>query len=1737
MKIMKGKRVNKLLTLLLALVMVVGVFPVSTFAADDTLPAQGEESVDSTETAPTSITIGHNAANVLSDGKLVLQTGDKFKLIAYDQDGKETPVTWSTTANASVISLDQATGEVEVTGSFYTGSTSYLYFTATSTIDPGVSSPRTSIMATGFVFSPTYKNMTVALSTDGQTAKTASLTGGQNGYNIWSYEIPDGVAELAAEPGTSSSIRFNVFRPGTFTVTFKLDINAALTDTATVNVTGVAVEDADGNNTKTYFEIGGDDPNPSKQLTAYVAEGRTVSSWESADTAIAEVSENGLVTAKGIGSTIITATDSEGKKGGIKVVAQSAETPYFESLEFATTAFNSGTWVTGSTFKPTTLEYTLPIRTYSTSSLVLQAATLYNSDRYTAVAEYTDVNGEKQSIPVNNGSSTTLANQPFDDSVLTITLADKNDAENKTVYTFNVSRPRDTTKAIRSSGIVLVPTGRVLSSIAYQDVTEGTMRRAGADGEVTTGTGVTGTQYYYRTFIYDDIQSFTLTLSSSTTYAHVRYSIDNGSSWTETAQGGGATAAIALPESGAEEILIQIIDDAAYAANVKDGKDGFADTMPAEYKVWVDQLTLSAPEMLTAGATGGDWYPAFRSDLNSYWLIVGNTDTAPVLTYTVAEGNTVKIGSNVQSADEDGKYTLTLTTTQTSITVSNEEGFSNTYRFGYKKKSALDVPDKVVDYLCMGSQYTNGNNGVNPETTLAGGLISLGNFGGYVTYYYENPIIDNPNNKYGMDFYVIGNSQESNIDSMAELGQVYVSEDGQNWYALAGSEHYEDKAIWDYTITYTKGDDGKAYWTDNYGNSIDYAAKAWPSASVYYMNDTANQDSYTFKGVLFESQLGSITGDSTSTGSYAAKAKFGYADYYASNVSVATLTDVNSYVENPSKANGFDLAWAVDEDGIPVDVSEKEFHYIRVATASNIYAGAFAEKSTEVTYVARTTAQEEAVGKTAAPTGVTISDGAESKTVNFTEDQNVYSVNLDNMKYISVTVNGTADDDNIYVNNKRVASGTAAEGFKVTKEKGETLVRVIVQNGDKEPVLYLLKLSSNAEESDELIEGIKINANGTVREASTNNGIDYTESVGYTIDCISISPVAGQNVAITVNGEALAESYALEYGSNVFEIVASDTDGNSQTVTLTVTREEAPESSGKTITVYFTLYGDKKHGDDEVHTYKSDKSALPVWIPRTAYTADANATVLDVFQKALTDAGLTWTNAGGNYISQIDGLSEFDNGALSGWMYTMNGAHSDRGLAEQSLNNNDIIVFHYTDDYTKEWEGDTDRAAVEAVEGLIYAIDAPVTLDSEEAIQAAREAYDELTDIQKQSVSNYEILAEAELTLAELKKAEAEAVANIYKNTGKYLSETVTNPAVASVGGEWAIIGLARAGYVVSEGYYETYYQNVVEYVKENINEQEQLHRSKSTENARVILGLTALGYDVTDVAGHDLLMGLTDMTYLKRQGLNGPIWALIAFDSHDYEIPVNADAEEQVTREGLIDYILSQQLSDGSWALSGTTTDLDVSAMAVQALAEYYDSNADVKAAVDRTLVYLSNVQMADGGYSGSMSGANSESCAQVIVALTALGIDPTVDSRFIKNGNSVMDALLSFYVEEGGFRHVSDGGLDMMASEQSYYTLVSYYRYLNGQTRLYDMGDVEINGNSDDPYGYYYGDVDKNGIIDATDALIILKHAAQLEMLADELELNLADVDHNNIIDASDALIVLKIAAQLANAEIYSR
>ena len=288
------------------------------------------------------------------------------------------------------------------------------------------------------------------------------------------------------------------------------------------------------------------------------------------------------------------------------------------------------------------------------------------------------------------------------------------------------------------------------------------------------------------------------------------------------------------------------------------------------------------------------------------------------------------------------------------------------------------------------------------------------------------------------------------------------------------------------------------------------------------------------------------------------------------------------------------------------------------------------------------------------------------------------------------------------------------------------------------------------------------------------------------------------------------------------------------------------------------------------------------------------------------------------------------------------------------------------------------------------------------------------------------------------------------QETADYLQTTVEEPFLSSVGGEWLVVGLARSGLKVPQEYYEKYLENVYSYVSQCEGE---LDDRKYTEYSRVVVALTALGEDPANVAGYDLLAPLGDFEKTAWQGINGPIWALIALDSGAYEVPVRNDVPTQASRGLYVEHILSNQLPEGGWTLAGSEGDADLTGMALQALAAYTDQPA-VQEAVQRGLTWLSQAQDDEGGYS-YMGVAASESVSQVMTALSALGI-PLEDERFVKNGNTLLDRLLDYRQENGSFAHdLSGSGENLMATEQAFYAIVSVYRMQQGMTGLYDMTD----------------------------------------------------------------------------------
>ena len=501
----------------------------------------------------------------------------------------------------------------------------------------------------------------------------------------------------------------------------------------------------------------------------------------------------------------------------------------------------------------------------------------------------------------------------------------------------------------------------------------------------------------------------------------------------------------------------------------------------------------------------------------------------------------------------------------------------------------------------------------------------------------------------------------------------------------------------------------------------------------------------------------------------------------------------------------------------------------------------------------------------------------------------------------------------------------------------------------------------------------------------------------------------------------------------------------------------------------------------------------------------------DVIEKAFEDNDIQYSMTESGYVSEINNLSSEDAGGYSGWLLSYNNDdYANGGVSAITLSDGDTLSFDYTvnvdmatDDVGIGWYGNpyfkeisvggkTHEMTSEYIyPNAVYKIDGEVTedkgtaddpfeltfvlpedtdittvetdyvtsLNSHYAIVDGLENMNDFTGGIDFSVSSlggtHKSYYHVNVVLSDVDSEASNVYEDVLAGAEKLVSSRCeeTNPTFEN---EWEIIDLARYGYT-NIPMYETYYASVEEKVKET---GAIIHKSKVTENERTILALTALGVDCTDVAGYNILEPLYDETFVTKQGVNGVVFGLLAIDAAN--APDSLEEDGTNIREFLVQKILEAELAAGGWAFYGSATDPDMTGMAIQALAPYYNTNTDVKEAVDRALDKLSGMLTDDAGYE-SWGSVNSESAAQVVTALSALGIDADTDPRFVKNGISVLDNLISFKDEAtGGFRHIKKDqngnacGENAMATQQGTYALVAYYRYKHGMPALYDMSDA---------------------------------------------------------------------------------
>ena len=286
------------------------------------------------------------------------------------------------------------------------------------------------------------------------------------------------------------------------------------------------------------------------------------------------------------------------------------------------------------------------------------------------------------------------------------------------------------------------------------------------------------------------------------------------------------------------------------------------------------------------------------------------------------------------------------------------------------------------------------------------------------------------------------------------------------------------------------------------------------------------------------------------------------------------------------------------------------------------------------------------------------------------------------------------------------------------------------------------------------------------------------------------------------------------------------------------------------------------------------------------------------------------------------------------------------------------------------------------------------------------------------------------------------------------ISESLLNNAGSS-SSDWTVIGARQLG--LSEDY-ASYLSALTAYIAKTYPDSASFSKASATELARIAITVCACGGNPDSLTGDngkkisfysDALAG-SSAESLSSQGINALIFTLIAMDAAG----TKPSDSSSVTYDEVIKALLSLQLPDGGFTYEGETADPDITAMAITALAPSYESDADVKAAADRAVSALSGLQLADGGFA-SYGNECSESASQAIIALCSLSIDPANDSRFVKNGTSVLDALLSYAGEDGGFLHSKEdgsaSGSNALAGEQAFLALDAVLLLQNGSGRLY--------------------------------------------------------------------------------------
>lgn len=437
-------------------------------------------------------------------------------------------------------------------------------------------------------------------------------------------------------------------------------------------------------------------------------------------------------------------------------------------------------------------------------------------------------------------------------------------------------------------------------------------------------------------------------------------------------------------------------------------------------------------------------------------------------------------------------------------------------------------------------------------------------------------------------------------------------------------------------------------------------------------------------------------------------------------------------------------------------------------------------------------------------------------------------------------------------------------------------------------------------------------------------------------------------------------------------------------------------------------------------------------ISPVSVTLQDGDTAFTVLRRAAQARGISVDYIGSDatlYVQAIDGLGEFDKGPESGWMYHVNRIEPNYSAGLYVLQNGDVLRWRYTTNLGKDLK-DEDAGGGAPAPGTPGAGGAAGGGEAGGSLGQAAAATPE-----QQAAS-----------LARIKEAIARSSAWILSNRSFVKHDNFN---------DWDAIALARSGKQVPAEYYSV----LESHVREKNGEFRLV-----TDYERMALAVASIGKDPRNVAGFNFLEKIYNNARMTNQGTNGLVFALLALDAAKAEIPSDA----LWTRDKLVAAVLQQQNSDGGFPISKESngqSDIDMTAMALQALAKYQDRK-EVKAATDSALAWLSQQQLASGGFK-AWGVETSESISQVIIALSSLNISLD-DKRFVKTSGDLLTALQVYMNKDGGFAHTVGGASDYMATHQGLMALGAYERMLQKQSALFDMSDIQASASKPAPAAY---------------------------------------------------------------------